>query len=61
MLRMIRYGLIFAAILTTASQARAQYGYGYYGGYGGYGWGSTPASLHSRTLPPRRVAGLYGV
>jgi hypothetical protein len=53
MLRKIRVGLILAAVLTTASQARAQYGYGY-GGYSGYGWGgwgsSTPGGSLARGL-----------
>jgi hypothetical protein len=39
MLQIFRFALILAADLATASDARAQYGYGYARGYGGYGWG----------------------
>ncbi len=54
MLRPIRFLFVMAAVLSAASEARAQYGYGY--GYGGYrpygwgGWGSTPGSSMARGL-----------
>ena len=51
MLRPIRFAFILAAVLTAASEARAQYGYGRgYGGYGWGGWGSTPGSSMARGL-----------
>jgi hypothetical protein len=51
MLRTIRSVLIVAAVLTAASEARAQYGYARgYGGYGWGGWGSTPGSSMARGL-----------
>ena len=47
MFRPICFVFMVAAVLTAASEARAQYGYAR--GYGGYGWGgwggaSTPGS-----------------
>ena len=51
MLRTIRFALMLAAVLTAASEARAQYGYARgYGGYGWGGWGSTPGSSMARGL-----------
>jgi hypothetical protein len=51
MLRPIRFTLMVAAVLTVASEARAQYGYARgYGGYGWGGWGSTPGSSMARGL-----------
>jgi hypothetical protein len=66
MLRRIRFALIVAAVLTAATEARAQYGYGY--GYGGYrpygwgGWGSTPGSSMARGLGMLNMGrGMYNV
>jgi hypothetical protein len=39
MLRGLKLAFAVAAVLATAGEARAQWGYGYPGGYGGYGWG----------------------
>jgi hypothetical protein len=51
MFRPICFVLVVAAVLTAASEARAQYGYASgYGGYGWGGWGSTPGSSMARGL-----------
>ena len=65
MLRPIRFSLMLAALLTAASEARAQYGYAR--GYGGYGWGgwggaSTPGSCAARGMGMLGMgAGMFNV
>jgi hypothetical protein len=57
MRRSTRFALILAAVLTAASPARAQYGYG--GGWGGWG-ASTPGSSMARGLGMMSAgAGIY--
>ena len=51
MSRSIRLAIVTVAVMSAASEARAQYGYPYgYGGYGWGGWGSSPAGSLARGL-----------
>jgi hypothetical protein len=58
MRRSTRFALMLAGVLTAASPARAQYGYG--GGWGGWGGASTPGSSMARGLGMMSMgAGMY--
>jgi hypothetical protein len=65
MFRPICFAFMMAAVLTAASEARAQYGYAR--GYGGYGWGgwggaSTPGSCAARGMGMLGMgAGMFNV
>jgi hypothetical protein len=64
MFRPICFALIVATVLTAATEARAQYGYGYggYRPYGWGGWGSTPGSSLARGLGMLNMGrGMYNV
>ena len=58
MRRITRFALMLAAVLTAASEVRAQYGYG--GGWGGWGGASTPGSSMARGMGMLGMgAGMY--
>jgi DNA-binding ferritin-like protein (Dps family) len=63
MFRPICFAFMMAAVLTAASEARAQYGYARgYGGYGWHGWGSTPGSSMARGMGMLSMGrGMYNV